>query len=44
VNTGDASATDLRRLIEHVQATVRAETGVALQREVHFAGDWSGWC
>jgi len=44
VNTGDATATDLRRLIEHVQAAVRAQTGVALQREVHFAGDWSGWC
>ena len=44
VNTGDATATDLRQLIEHVQTTVLAQTGVELHREVHFAGDWSGWC
>ena len=43
VNTGEATAADLRRLIEHVQATVADQTGVELQREVHFAGDWSGW-
>ena len=43
VNTGTATATDLRRLIEHVQATVLTQTGVQLEREVHFAGDWSDW-
>ena len=43
VNTGDATAVDLRRLIEHIQSVVEQDTGVRLQREVHFAGDWSHW-
>ncbi len=43
VNTGDATADDLRNLIEHVQSVVAERTGVKLQREVHFAGDWSHW-
>ena len=43
VNTGDATADDLRGLIEHVQHTVAERTGIELQREVHFAGDWSHW-
>jgi UDP-N-acetylmuramate dehydrogenase len=43
VNTGAATAVDLRRLIEHVQSVVEQDTGVQLQREVHFAGDWSHW-
>lgn len=43
VNTGTATATDLRRLIEHVQETVARETGIRLEPEVHLAGDWSGW-
>lgn len=43
VNTGDATADDLRSLIEHVQRVVAERTGVQLQREVHFAGDWSHW-
>jgi len=40
VNTGGATATDIRRLIERVQAEVLAAHGVQLQREVHYAGDW----
>lgn len=43
VNTGSASATDIRRLIEHVQNEVRQRFAVELVREVHYAGDWSGW-
>ena len=43
VNTGEATAADIRQVIEHVQRTVLEQTGVPLQREVHFAGDWSGW-
>ena len=40
VNTGGATATDIRALIEHVQETVEQEHGVAMIREVHFVGDW----
>lgn len=43
VNEGDATAADIRRLVEHVQRTVLERFGVELVREVHFAGDWSGW-
>ncbi len=43
VNTGDATAADLRALIEHVHRTVEERFGIALEREVHYAGDWSGW-
>ncbi len=43
VNTGGATASDIRRLVEHVQRAVEAQSGVTLVREVHFAGDWSGW-
>ena len=41
VNTGEATATDLRRLVETVQAHVADRFGVVLVPEVHFAGDWS---
>jgi UDP-N-acetylmuramate dehydrogenase len=41
VNTGGATADQVRDLIEHVQDTVEARFGVRLEREVHFAGDWS---
>ncbi len=43
VNTGDATAADLRALIEHVHRTVEDRFGISLEREVHYAGDWSGW-
>ena len=43
VNTGSATATDIRRLIEHVQHEVSTHSAIDLVREVHFAGDWSGW-
>lgn len=43
VNEGGATASDIRRVIEHVQAVVAERFGVELHQEVHFAGDWSGW-
>jgi len=39
VNLGAASATDIETLIETVQARVKAETGVELQREVRIIGE-----
>jgi UDP-N-acetylmuramate dehydrogenase len=41
VNTGTATATDVRRLGDRVRAIVRAERGVDLEYEVEFVGDWS---
>lgn len=43
VNLGSATAADIRRVIEHVERTVRERSGVELEREVHYLGDWSGW-
>ncbi|MBX2797826.1 MAG: UDP-N-acetylmuramate dehydrogenase [Myxococcales bacterium] len=40
VNTGGATAADLRALIEEVQRRVLEAHGVQLQREVHYAGEW----
>lgn len=39
VNLGGASAADIERLIERVEATVAARTGVQLQREVRIIGE-----
>jgi UDP-N-acetylmuramate dehydrogenase len=41
VNTGTASAADVRRLGDRVRAIVRAERGLELAYEVEFVGDWS---
>ncbi|MGE0355612.1 MAG: UDP-N-acetylmuramate dehydrogenase [Burkholderiales bacterium] len=38
VNAGAASAADIEAVIEHVQATVKAKTGIELVREVHIVG------
>ncbi len=43
VNDQAGSASDVRRLGELVQSTVRRETGVELVFEIVFAGDWTGW-
>jgi len=43
VNESNATADDIRRLIELVHDKVREEAGVALIPEVHLAGDWSHW-
>ena len=40
VNTGGASATDVRALGELVRETVRRERGIDLHYEVEFVGDW----
>jgi len=39
VNLGGASAADIEAVIDHVERTVRAKTGVALIREVRIVGD-----
>lgn len=38
LNTGNATADDIYRLIKYVQDTVEKETGVRLEREVRFIG------
>ena len=43
VNDGHGTASDVRRLADAVRAEVRAQTGVDLQPEIEFAGDWSAW-
>lgn len=39
VNDAGARAADVERMIRHVQATVRAQTGVALETEVQIVGE-----
>jgi UDP-N-acetylmuramate dehydrogenase len=39
VNTGGAAARDIEAIIDHVEDTVRARTGVALIREVRIVGE-----
>ena len=39
VNLGTASAQDIESMVDHVEATVRAKTGVQLIREVRIVGD-----
>lgn len=43
VNDQSGTASDVRRLVERVQATVLRERGVDLRLEIVFAGDWSAW-
>jgi UDP-N-acetylmuramate dehydrogenase len=43
LNDQRGTATDVRRLGEHVRATVERATGVRLAFEIVFLGDWSGW-
>jgi UDP-N-acetylmuramate dehydrogenase len=43
VNDQKGSASDVRRLAEHVQAEVEARHGVSLEFEIAFIGDWSRW-
>jgi len=40
VNTGRATAADMRALIEEMQAQVRAKFGIELEPEIEFVGDW----
>jgi UDP-N-acetylmuramate dehydrogenase len=41
VNTGDATAADVRGLAEQVREAVRRERGIELHYEVEFVGDWA---
>jgi UDP-N-acetylmuramate dehydrogenase len=41
INTGDATATDIEALIEHVRQTVKERHGVELQHEVRIVGEVS---
>lgn len=43
VNLGDANAADARKLIIHIQNTVFEKTGIHLEPEIRFIGDWTGW-
>jgi UDP-N-acetylmuramate dehydrogenase len=43
VNDQKGTASDVRRLAEHVRAEVMARDGVSLAFEVEFVGDWRGW-
>jgi UDP-N-acetylmuramate dehydrogenase len=43
VNDQKGTATDVRRLGDQVRAVVARETGIELEYEVEFAGDWEGW-
>ena len=43
VNDRKGSAADVRRLAEHVRAVVRGRSGIELQPEIEFVGDWSAW-
>jgi UDP-N-acetylmuramate dehydrogenase len=43
VNDQKGTATDVRRLMEVVQAEVATQHGVHLAFEVEFLGDWTGW-
>jgi UDP-N-acetylmuramate dehydrogenase len=43
VSDQTGSAADVRRLADHVRATIRATDGIDLIFEVEFIGDWTGW-
>jgi UDP-N-acetylmuramate dehydrogenase len=43
VNDQKGTAGDVRRLGDQVRAVVARETGIELEYEVEFAGDWDGW-
>jgi len=43
VNDQRGTAADVRRLMDHVRATILAKNGVELVPEVVFLGDWTGW-
>jgi UDP-N-acetylmuramate dehydrogenase len=42
VNDRKGSAADVRGLVDDVRAAVERETGVRLEEEVVFLGDWAG--
>jgi UDP-N-acetylmuramate dehydrogenase len=40
INTGNATAADVRSLVDLVRATVLERSGVALETEIEFKGEW----
>lgn len=40
VNTGEATASEIRAVIEHVRREVSSRRGLDLEREVLYVGDW----
>ena len=40
VNTGDATASEIRALVDHIQREVADRLGLELEREVLYVGDW----
>lgn len=40
VNIDNAKATDIHKVIEHIKTTVKEKTGVELQTEVKYIGEW----
>ncbi|MGH2544618.1 MAG: UDP-N-acetylmuramate dehydrogenase, partial [Ardenticatenaceae bacterium] len=40
VNEGDATAADIRRLVERGQQTVYEQFGIQLEPEIEFVGRW----
>lgn len=43
LNVAGATASEIRRLAEHVAASVESKYGVKLEEEVLYLGDWSAW-
>ncbi len=43
VNDRKGSAADVRRLADHVRATIADLHGIELEYEIEFPGDWEGW-
>jgi UDP-N-acetylmuramate dehydrogenase len=43
VNDRKGSASDVRRLVDEVRATIRETAGIELVPEIVFLGDWDGW-
>ncbi len=43
VNDRRGTAADVRRLVELVRAEIEARHGIALELEIEFLGDWTGW-
>jgi len=43
VNDRKGTAADVRRVADHVVATIRQRDGVELVPEIEFVGDWAGW-
>ena len=40
VNTGNATASDVRAVAEHVRKVVKDQSGIELEWEVKLMGDW----